>query len=107
MRPYERIGEIVKNNKGISCTCNQYFVSGFAMVDGAPKAFEFEMQYRDARATKQAVAERFGCSASQVLVNFELRKHKFTINSSYEDLVYILNNAGVSFTEKTGTESEK
>lgn len=101
------IGDIVKNNKGISCQCNIYKVSGFAMVNGAPKQFEYEVQHRDARAAKQAVAEKFGCSSSQVLVNFELRKHKFTIDCEYGELVDILNNAGVIFTEKTDTESEK
>lgn len=97
----------MKNTKGISCTCNQYFVTGFAMVGGAPKQFNFETQYRDARAAKQAVAEQYGCSASQVLVNFELRKHKFVIESSYEDLVDCLDNAGIRFTEKAESEPEK
>ena len=80
----------MKNNKGISCQCNRYKVSGFAMVEGAPKQFEYEVQHRDARAAKQAIAEQFGCSASQVLVNFELRKHKFTINCEYYELVLLI-----------------
>lgn len=97
----------MKNNKGISCVCNVYKVTGFAMVSGEAKAFEFETPYRDAKAAKQAVAEQYCCSASQVLVNFELRKHKFTINCSYCDIVGYLNEVGIEITEKTQEEAEK
>ena len=91
----------MKNNKGVSCVCNDYVVSGFAMVNGEAKEFEFNTQYRDARSAKKAVAEQYGCSTSQVLVNFELKKHKFTINCSYGDLVGYLSEVGITITEKT------
>ena len=107
MKPYTRIGVVVKNNKGVSCTCNQYIVSGFAMVNGEPKKFEYEVQHRDARAAKQAVAEQYGCSASQVLVNFQLKKRKFTVNCSYDDFMNALRAYDIAITEKTETESEK
>ncbi len=97
----------MKNTKGIVCTCNQYVVSGFAMVDNAPKAFEFNTQYRDARAAKQAVAKQYGCSASQVLVNFQLKKRKFTVNCSYDDFMNALGAYDISITEKTQEEAEK
>lgn len=97
----------MKNNRGIQCTCNEYKVNGFAMIDGEAKAFEFETPHRDARAAKQAVAEQYGCSVSQVLVNFQLRKHKFTIDCSYSDLVDLCGNFGVGITEKTDSNSEK
>lgn len=97
----------MKNSKGIQCTCNQYFVTGFAIVNGEPRKFSFETQYRDARAAKQAVADQYDCSASQVLVNFELKKRKFTVNCSYDDFTNALESYDISITEKTHEEAEK
>ena len=97
----------MKNTKGISCTCNQYVVSGLAMVNGEPRKFEYEVDHRDARAAKQSVAEQYGCSASQVLVNFQLKKRKFIVNCSYDDFMNALGACNFSITEKTETESEK
>lgn len=96
----------MKNTKGISCVCNQYLVTGFAMVDGAPKQFEFEVQNRDARAVKQAVAEQYGCSASQVLVSFQLKKRKFTVNCDYDTFMNAIGSFDIPITEKTESEPE-
>lgn len=97
----------MKNNKGIQCTVNEYEVSGVALVDGNSHAFKYSMTERNARAAKAYVADQMGTSPSQVLVNFELKKHKFSIDCDYVELVDMLRERGISFTEKTESEAEK
>lgn len=80
----------MRTNKGISCKVNSYNVTAIAIVDGEAKSFSFETDTRDARAAKKSVAEAAGVPASQVIVNFKLVKHSFTIDTDYENLVKVL-----------------
>ena len=80
----------MKTTKGISCKVNSYNVTAIAIVDGEAKSFSFETDTRDARAAKKSVAEHAGVPASQVIVNFKLVKHTFTIDTDYENLVKVL-----------------
>ena len=97
----------MKNNKGIQCSVNEYEISGIALVDGESHKFKFSMPERNARKAKAYVADQMGTSPSQVLINFELKKRKFTIDCTYEEIVDLLGNRGISFTEKTEDEPEK
>lgn len=97
----------MKNNKGIQCVVNEYEVSGVALVNGVSNAFKYSMTERNTRAAKAYVADQMGTSPSQVLVNFELKKHKFSIDCDYVELVNMLKDNGISFTEKTESEAEK
>ena len=97
----------MKNSKGIQCVVNEYEVSGVALVDGESHPFKYSMTKRDARAAKAYVADQMGTNSSQVLVNFMLKKHKFSIDCDYKELVNLLSEAGISFTEKTESEAEK
>lgn len=80
----------MRTTKGIACKVNSYDVTAIAIVDGEAKSFSFETDTRDARAAKKSVAETAGVSASQVIVNFKLVKHNFTIDTDYENLVKVL-----------------
>ena len=97
----------MKNNKGIQCVVNEYEVSGVALVDGSSHTFRYSMTERNAREAKVYVADQMGTSPSQVLVNFELKKHKFSIDCDYAELVDMLKERGINFTEKTESEAEK
>jgi hypothetical protein len=104
---HDAIGDIVKNTKGIQCVVNEYEVSGVALVDGESHPFKYSATKRNARASKAYVADQMGTSSSQVLVNFTLKKHKFSIDCDYEELVNMLKEHGINFTEKTQEEPEK
>ena len=80
----------MRTTKGISCKVNSYTVTAIAIVDGDAKSFSFETETRDARAAKKYIAEHAGVPASQVIVNFKLVKHNFTIDTDYENLVKVL-----------------
>lgn len=97
----------MKNNKGVQCVVNEYEVSGVALVDGNSHSFKYSMTERNARSAKAYVADQMGTSPSQVLVNFKMKKHKFSIDCDYEELVDMLKEYGISFTEKTESEAEK
>lgn len=99
------IGVVVKNSKGIQCVVNEYEVSGVALVNGESHQFSYSMTKRDARAAKAYVADQMGTSTSQVLVNFTLKKHKFSIDCDYRELVDMLKEHRISFTEKTESEA--
>jgi hypothetical protein len=96
----------MKNNRGIHCVVNEYEVSGVALVDGTSHPFKYSMTERNARAAKAYVANQMGTIPSQVLVNFELKKHKFSIDCDYEELVNMLRDNRISFTEKTESKAE-
>jgi len=97
----------MKHNRGIQCVVNEYEASGVALVDGESHQFKYSVARRDAREAKAYVADQMGTSSSQVLVNFKMRKHKFSIDCDYEDLLDILKEKGISFTEKTQSEAEE
>ena len=80
----------MKTTKGIACKVNSYTVTAIAIVNGEAKSFSFETDTRDARAAKKYIAEQAGVPASQVIVNFQLVKHAFTIDTDYENLVKVL-----------------
>ena len=80
----------MRTAKGISCKVNSYTVTAIAIVDGEAKSFSFETDTRDARAAKKYIAEHAGVPASQVIVEFKLVKHTFTIDTDYENLVQVL-----------------
>lgn len=80
----------MRTTKGIACKVNSYTVTAIAIVDGEAKSFSFETDTRDARAAKKSVAEAAGVPASQVIVDFKLVKHAFTIDTDYENLVKVL-----------------
>ena len=97
----------MKNNKGISCVCNSYEVSGVALVDGEAQPFTYTTDVRDARKAKAYVADQMGTNQSQVLLNYTLKKQKFSIECSYDKLMDILAAADISVTKKTDSDSEK
>lgn len=107
MRPYKTIGVIMKHSRGIQCVVNEYEVTGVALVAGESHQFKYSVTKRDAREVKAYVADQMGTSPSQVLVNFEMKKHKFSIDCDYEELMNVLREHGISFTEKTESEAEK
>ena len=80
----------MRSTKGIACKVNSYNVTAIAIVDGKAKSFTFETDTRDARTAKKSVAERAGVPASQVIVDFKLVKHTFTIDTDYDNLVKVL-----------------
>lgn len=100
------IGDIVKHNRGIQCVINEYVVSGVALVDGESHQFKYSVTKRDAREAKAYVADQMGTSPSQVLVNFEMKKHKFSIDCDYAELVDMLKEHGISFTEKAESDGD-
>ena len=81
---------------GISCKVNNYKVMATAIVDGEVKSYTFDTDTRDARAAKKAVAESLGIPTSKALVNFTLEKKAFTIETSYENLVKVLTDNGIT-----------
>lgn len=89
----------MKNNKGIKCTVNDYTVNGVFIKDGKPQAIEFHTAERNARAAKAAIADDCGVKASAVLVEFELNKHTFTIDASFEQLKAACDGAGINVVE--------
>lgn len=97
----------MKHNKGIQCSVNSYIASGVALVDGEAHQFTLEVQERDARKVRAYVADQMGCTASNVLVNFKLEKHKFSIDCTYDDLVNALNEMHIHYTEKAQSEEAK
>lgn len=81
---------------GISCKVNSYHVTATAIVSGEVKSYTFDTDKRDARAAKKSVADALGIPASKVLVEFELVKKSFTIESDYENLVKVLTDNGIT-----------
>lgn len=47
---------------------------------------------------KKSVADAIGVPTSKVLVEFELVKKSFTIDTDYDNLVRVLNDNGISVT---------
>lgn len=88
----------MRTTKGISCKVNSYIVHAAAIVDGTLKTYDFVTFTRDARAEKKSVADAFGVPTSKVLVEFELVKKSFTIETDYDNLVRVLTNNGISVT---------
>jgi hypothetical protein len=83
-------------NNGISCKVNNYHVMATAIVDGEVKSYTFDTDTRDARAAKKSVADALGIPASKVLVDFELEKKNFVIETDYESLVKVLTDNGIT-----------
>lgn len=97
----------MKNNKGIACVCNSYEVSGVALVDGEAQPFTYTTDVRDARKAKAYVADQMGTSPSQVLLNYTLKKQKFSIECSYDKLMDVLAAADISITKKTDSDTKE
>ena len=89
---------VMKTTKGIACKVNSYTVHAAAIVDGQLKTYDFVTPTRDARAAKKSVADAVGVPTSKVLVEFELVKKSFTIDTDYDNLVRVLNDNGISVT---------
>lgn len=90
----------MKNTKGIACKVNNYHVTAIAVVEGEPKQLVFDTPERNAREAKKFAANEFGVKASQVLVNFELQKREFVIDSTYDALTVALASAGIQWHTK-------
>ena len=88
----------MRTTKGIACKVNSYTVHAAAIVDGQLKTYDFVTPTRDARAAKKAVAASTGVPTSKVLVEFELVKKSFTIETDYDNLVRVLTDNGISVT---------
>lgn len=88
----------MKTTKGIACKVNSYTVHAAAIVDGTLKTYNFVTPMRDARAAKKSVADAIGVPTSKVLVEFELVKKSFTIDTDYDNLVRVLTDNGISVT---------
>ena len=81
---------------GISCKVNHYTVMATAIVGGEVKSYTFDTDTRDARAAKKQVADALGIPASKVLVEFNLEKKNFVIETNYENLVKVLTDNGIT-----------
>ena len=88
----------MKTTKGIACKVNSYTVHAAAIVDGQLKTYNFVTQTRDARATKKSVSDAVGVPTSKVLVEFELVKKSFIIETDYDNLIKVLTDNGISVT---------
>ena len=88
----------MRTTKGIACKVNSYNVHAAAIVDGQLKTYDFVTPTRDARAVKKSVADSIGVPTSKVLVEFELVKKSFVIETDYDNLVKVLTNNGISVT---------
>lgn len=99
----------MRTSKGIACKVNSYTVTAIAIVDGEAKSFSFETDTRDARAAKKYIAEHAGVPASQVIVDFKLVKHNFTIDTDYENLVKVLtaNDINIIVDNEDDSEADK
>lgn len=87
---------VMKTTKGIACKVNSYTVHAAAIVDGQLKTYDFVTPTRDARAAKKNIADAVGVPTSKVLVEFELVKKSFTIDTDYDNLVRILTDNGIN-----------
>ena len=98
----------MRSTKGIACKVNSYNVHAIAIVDGAVQSFGFESETRDARSAKKYIAEHAGVPASQVIVDFKLVKHTFTIDTDYENLVKVLtaNNIDIIVDNEEDSETD-
>lgn len=88
----------MRTTKGITCKVNSYIVHAAAIVDGQLKTYDFVTPTRDARAFKKRVADTIGVPTSKVLVEFELVKKSFVIETDYDNLVRVLTNNGIGVT---------
>ena len=88
----------MRTTKGIACKVNSYAVHAAAIVDGQIKNYYFMTPTRDARSVKKSVADSVGVPTSKVLVEFELVKKSFTIETDYDNLVRVLTDNGISVT---------
>ena len=86
----------MNTTKGIACKVNSYTVHAAAIFDGQLKTYDFVTPTRDARAAKKSVADAIGVPTSKVLVEFELVKKSFTIDTDYNNLVRVLNDNNIS-----------
>ena len=88
----------MRTTKGIACKVNSYNVHAAAIVDGQLRTYDFVTPTRDARAAKKAVAASTGVPTSKVLIEFELVKKSFVIETDYDNLVRVLTNNDISVT---------
>ena len=88
----------MRTTKGIACKVNSYTVHAAAIVEGQLKTYTFVTPTRDARAVKKSVADEIGVPTTKVLVEFELVKKSFVIETDYDNLVEVLTNNGISVT---------
>ena len=86
----------MKTTKGIACKVNSYTVHAAAIVDGQLRTYDFVTPTRDARAAKKSVADAISVPTSKVLVEFELVKKSFVIETDYDTLVNVLTDNGIS-----------
>ena len=85
----------MRTTKGIACKVNSYIVHAAAIVDGQLKTYDLVTPTRDARAVKKSVADAIGVPTSKVLVEFELVKKSFVIETDYDTLVKVLTDNGI------------
>ena len=85
----------MRTTKGIACKVNSYTVHAAAIVDGQLRTYDFVTPTRDARAVKKSVADAIGVPTSKVLVEFELVKKSFVIETDYDTLVKVLTDNGI------------
>lgn len=96
----------MKNVKGISCKVNHYHVTAIAVKDGSPVSITFDADERNAREAKKYAAAVLDVKASQVLVSFELDKHEFIIDCSYDELKNALGAANIEVAFKNASDNE-
>ena len=85
----------MRTTKGIACKVNSYNVHAAAIVAGLLRTYDFVTPTRDARAVKKSVADSIGVPTSKVLVEFELVKKSFVIETDYDNLVRVLTDNGI------------
>lgn len=90
----------MRTSNGITATASYYTITAVAVKDGKAVSTVLTADHRDAKAAKQAAAEKLGVPASRVAVEFELKRHSLVIDCDYFELYDLLSNAGVGFEEK-------